>query len=448
MITGLLAAGFTEPFPITATSREELINVLEPWMECYSGENISGSNLKNHYIAKKVSHVKELTFVSTSDRVWVEKFSINAHYNGWILKEDDGACMLVEPNIANSRAWRGYHGWCGADYGFTSLTIASTGPPPSPEIASANEVDPKEVDLVKASPPASKKFTSQRTVHERYTTDRLSGTRRSREASARQVLLKKEPNRTAVRQATLRRNRLERQRSEGRWRSETPPLSSLATVKKPRWPPQYVSPPPTRQRQKMRRGCKNIVSGPIVPASQSSQRRRSSSAELLAASPKASTRSSRRAHEASGRSLDRPKTPHPNKSRNRTAAAPQMPISPVSPFSSPATNRAMLEPVQIPDTILHFFLQRRELGALPTPLALCDTADKFFDHAEEAWGFLSSGDGTSAIAATSVEVEGVEWPMVIPWRDSLAHRWMMETIAKAAAGRSYDLHVQVKCITK
>ena len=52
------------------------------------------------------------------------------------------------------------------------------------------------------------------------------------------------------------------------------------------------------------------------------------------------------------------------------------------------------------------------------------------------------------MAAVSVEVEGVEWPMIIPWRDPLAHQWMMETIAKAAIGRSGDLHVQVKCITK
>ena len=447
-MAGLLAAGFTEPFPIAVTSREELINVLETWMECYSGEKISGSNIKNHFIARKVSHVKELTFASTSDRVWVEKFSINAHYNGWILKDDDGACMLVEPNIANSGAWRGYHGWCGADSGFTSLTIASTGPPPNRKIANGNEVDPKEVDLGKASPPPSKEFTSQGTVGEGYDTDSLIGTRCSREANAQQALVKKEPNRTAIRQATLRHNRLERQRSEGRWRSETPPLSSLATVKKPRWPPQYVSPPPTPKVQKHLRGGKKLPKASKSSISKSSRHKRCSRPRLTPVGPAIAEHEVTQSGNLDGKNVDKPKGRPRKEPRKKTADTPQMPISPVSRFSSPTINRAMLEPVQKTNAILHFFLQNKELGALPTPLALCDTANKFFDHAEEAWGFLSSGDGTSAIAATSVEVEGVEWPMIIPWRDSLAHTWMMETIAKAATGRSYDLHVQVKCITK
>ena len=446
MMAGLLAAGFTEPFPITAPKEEDLVKILEAWMECYPGESPPGFNPRN-YLASKISHVKELVFVSTLDHVWVERFNVNANYSGWILKEDDGACMLVKPNSLNSAAWRGYHAWRGADLGFTSLTIANTGPAPNRKAASGIEALPKEVNPRKGSSPALNQFISQGTVGRRYNTDSLSGTGRRREETARQDLIKKEPSRTAIRQATMRRNRLARQGSEERWRFVTPPLSSLDRVKKRRWPPQYVSPPPTRQRQNHRQGCKLVLNAPRIPAVQSSQHRRSSSAELLSVSPRASARGSRRAQNANGRVLNKNRT-SPKKSGNKTADTPQIPISPVSPLSLPSVNKAMPEPTQKTNIILHFFLQKRELGALPTPLAQCDTADQFFDHAEEAWGFLTSRDGATDIAAVSVEVEGVEWPMIIPWRDPLAHQWMMETIAKAATGRSYDLHVQVKCITK
>ncbi len=447
-MAGLLAAGFTEPFPITASKEEELVKILEAWMECYPGESPPGSNLRNHYHSKKVSYIKELAFVSTLDHVWVERFNINTDYSGWILTEDDGACMLVEASTGNSGAFRGYHAWCGADFGFTSLTIANTGAAPNGKTASRSEVIRKEVDQGNGSSPALNHIISQGTVARSYNSDSLSGMSRRREETARQFLIKKEPNRTGVRQAAMRRNQLERQRSEERWRFETPPLSSLDTVKKRRWPPQYVSPPPTLQHQNLRRGCKLVLNAPTMPASQSSQHRRASSPEVLSVSPGASARGNRRARNANGGFLDKSNTPPPKRSRKKTANTLQMPISPVSPSSFASVNKAMPEPAPRTNTILHFFLQRRELGALPTPLAQCDTADQFFNHAEEAWGFLVSKDRASEMAAVSVEVEGVEWPMIIPWRDPLAHQWMMETIAKATIGKSHDLHVQVKCITK
>ena len=446
MMAGLLAAGFTAPFPITALKEEEL--VIKAWIERYPGEDLPGSKLMEHYKPTKRSYIKELTFVSTLDHVWVESFIINAVYSGWILKEDDGACMLVERNTANSRGWRGYHAWCGAEFGFTSRTIANTGPAPDRKAASEIEAIPKEVDLGKGSSLELDQFISQGTVGRRYNTESIAGTDHGVEETARQVSIKKEPSRTAIRQVTMRRNQLARQGSEERWRFETPPLSSLDRVKKRRWPPQYVSPPPTRQRRNLRQGCKLILNAPGTHAAQSSQHRRSSSPELLSVSPRASARGSRRTGDAKDGVLDEPKAPPPKRSRKNTADTPHLPISPVSPFSPPSINTAMPEPTPKTHIILHFFLQRRELGALPTPLAQCETADQFFDHAEEAWDFLISRDEASEMAAVSVQVEGVEWPMILPWRDPLAHQWMMETIAKAALGRSHDLHVQVKCITK
>ena len=447
-MAGLLAAGFTEPFPIVARKKKGLVKILKAWMECYPGERPPGSNLKAHSTPRKPSYVKELAFVSTLDHVWVERFNISADYSGWILKEGDGACMLVEANPANTGAWRGYHAWCGAASGFTLLTIANTGPAPNRQIASELEAIPKKVELGEGFSLALDQPIFQGIVEGNCNTDSVPGIGRGPEETARQVLVKKEPSLTSIRQATIRRNQLERQTDEERWRYETPPLSSLDVVKKRRWPAQYVSPPPTPQSQKLLRGGKKIVKATKSSVSQSSRHKRCSSPEVTSVGIALANSQNARSGNLDGYNSEKPKGRPRKKARKETADTPQMPISPVSPFSLTSVNRAIPEPAPKTNIILHFFLQRKELGALPTPLAQCDTADKFFNHAEEAWSFLTSRDGASEMAAVSVEVEGVQWPMIIPWRDPVAYQWMMETIAKAAMGRSHDLHVQVKCITK
>ena len=446
MISSLKTVGFTEPFPVTASNKEDLIQVLERWMASHPDEqppaSVTGAQ---EYSGRKFHYAKELTFGSTSEPVWVERVRISESHMAFFLMDDDGSCMLVNANSSNNSEWRGYHGWLGADLGFTLQTIAQTGSLVrwQSEGLVGNFQPETSIDRGFAQVPhPSEPIGEERSIEK--TTSVYPG---NTEAE-RHVIIKKEPSRTSTRVAAMRRNQLERQTDEERWRYETPPLSSLDVVKKRRWPPQYTSPPPNPKSQKPLRESKKTLKALKSSFSQSSRRQRCSSPGLTAVRAALGKPENAQSRDLAGNSLDKCKASPRKKSHKKEADTAQMPMSPVSPFSLPPVNTAMPEPTPKTNIILHFFLQKRELGALPTPLAQCQSADQFFDHAEEAWSFLTSRDGASEMAAVSVEVEGVEWPMIIPWRDPLAHQWMMETIAKAAIGRSYDLHVQVRCVTK
>ena len=446
MISSLQIAGFTEPFPVTTSNKEELIQILERWMTSHPDEKPPGSTrLQNQECSRRFHYARELTFGFTSEPVWVERVRINASHMVFFLMDDDGSCMLANPNDTNNNRWRGYHGWLGADLGFTLQTIAQTGSAvkwQSDGLIGDLQPDDRGVRGFAHVPHPSD-------LNEREQSIEKTGSIRSETTkTSRKVTIKKEPTRTSTRHADMQRNQLERRTDEERWRYETPPLSSLDVIKKRRWPAKYVSPPPTPQSQKLLRGGKKIVKATKSSVSQSSRHKRCSSPEVASVDIALANSQNAQSGNLDGNNLGKSKGRPQKKARKEAASAPQMPISPVSPFSLSSVNRAIPEPAPKTNITLHFFLQRKELGALPTPLAQCDTADKFFNHAEEAWSFLNSANATSAIAATSVEVEGVEWPMIIPWKDPLAHQWMMETIAKAAIGKSHDLHVQVKCITK
>ena len=446
MMSSLQTAGFAEPFPVTASNEEELIQILERWMTSHPDEKPPGSTrLQNQECSRKFRYAKELTFGSTYEPVWVERVRISVSHMAFFLMDDNGSCMLAIPNCTNNNGWRGYHGWLGADLGFTLQTIAQTGSAVKwhpggliDNIQPADSGNGGVAQVLHLSELNEDEQSIEKTVSIRSWTAKAE----------RQVTIKEEPRRTSTRHADMQRNQIERQTDEERWRYETPPLSSLDVVKKRRWPAQYVSPPPTSQSQKHLRGDKKLPKASKSSTLQISRHKRCSSPGLTSVGPAFAKHEVTQSGNLDGNNLEKSKGRPRKKARKETADTPQMPISPVSPFSLASVNRAIPEPAPKANVTLHFFLQRRELGALPTPIAQCDTADKFFNHAEEAWGFLTLRDGASEMAAVSVEVDGVEWPMVIPWRDPLAHQWMMETIAKAAIGRSLDLHVQVKCITK
>ena len=431
---------------MTTSNKEDLIRMLERWMTGHPDKKHPALRpLQKQYCGQRFRYAKELTFGTTSEPVWVERVGISASHMAFFLMDDDGSCMLVNSNCANNHGWRGYHGWLGADLGFTLQTIAQTGSAVKWQSGGlVGNLQPEDRgDRGFAQVPHSSELTGEEQSIEK-TVDIRPGTTEAK----RQVTIKTESSRTLHRQAAMRHNQLERQTDEERWRYGTPLLSSFDVVKKRRWPPRYVSPPPTPQSKKRLRGHNKIPKAPKSSVPQSSQRQRCSSPALSSVGLALIRPDNAQSRDLYGKNLDKSKTPPPKRSRKKTADTLQMPISPVSPFSFASVNKAMPVPAPKSNIILHFFLQRRELGALPTPLDQCDTAEQFFNHAEEAWSFLSSSDGATEIAAVSVEVEGVEWPMIIPWKDPFAHQWMMESIAKEATGRSHDLHVQVKCITK
>lgn len=239
----------------------------------------------------------------------------------------------------------------------------------------------------------------------------------------------------------MKRNKIDREAQARRWRFETPPVFGTDNVKRKRWPPQYISPPPTPQTKKRRsnkpttRNMAPKLPGPILF--------RSSSPELVSANP------------ASPAAVAKPKRPKPLVSHKipslascqRTKAVPTAPR--MAPAAAAGFHRPTVsKPSTSNDVVFHFFLADETIGAIPITMAQCNTSALFFEQALLAWNFLEGDSDVEHMAAASVAIDCLQWPMVVPWRNSQAHKRMTETIAKAMTGRTGPLEVKVKCIQK
>lgn len=474
----LLNAGFKEPFPLIAKSQDKLVDLLTTWMAICPGKDPPGSvKLDRNYCGHKITPGKQLAFTATSDYVWVERIPISKSHMGWMLKEEDGYCMLVLNNPANNGRWRGYHGWLGGDLGFTSITVADTGPGLRQTLDGQMNDGPKK----------GNSNSSRRASHESSSFSDLSDFDETEEdgepmnepctnshngksskrpqpdvgtAETAPVMIKQEPKRTAVRQAAMRRNQIERQTDEQRWRFDTPPLSSMETVKNMRWPPQYVSPPRTPQRKNLRQTVTpKRQNTSAAPDSQAFPHERSSSPEVVAAGPARTPPGTRRSSRVIKRTSytfktplatlskksHAPKTPSKD-SHKKKASEPLTPISPAS--TSTAIEPSLSQSADTINVIVHFFLSDDSLGAVPIPLDQCNSVDRFFNQALRAWRFLGIPDGGDSMAGVRVMMEGVQWPIIVAWGEVDAFGWLIDAITKAKGGRTDDLHVQVKCIAK
>ena len=420
-----------------------MFQVLERWVESHPSGELPGSvSFKRQHCDRRIAYGRELIFVSTSEHVWVEQRGTSASNMIFILMEDFGSCMLVKPNPMNNNLWQGYHGWLGADLGFTLQTIAQSGAEVRSPTAGRIE---KCSDRPSANKePAQKSCPMDKSGQEQSIAE-IPKPRPGTTGINEQVTVKKEPSRFSIRQAALRIHRLQPQSGRNRWRFETP-LASLDTVKKRRWPPQYVSPPPTMQHRKPFLEHNTAVESPETPVPQSSRHERCSTPELASVSPAAPTSSKRKKSEMNGITRDQFKTPSPKQKSKKAIADAQLPTP--SSSSSPLAPQDVLNSHPRTNTILLFFFQRTELGAFPVPITQCKAMDQFFDRAKVAWDFPTASNPDTEMAGVGVEVEGIQWPMIVAWRDLQAYQWMMDTIARAAIGRVQDLHVQVKCIPK
>jgi len=452
IIAGLTQAGFGKPFPMVACSEKDLIGDLTMWMMDHPGRAPPGSvGLQRTYCGLEHPYWEELTFTGTSEHVWVERFTINDSYMGWILREHDESCMLVLKHTLNNAQWRGYHAWLGGDLGFTSLTIADAGPRLSKDMgdsgenSSRNDLDQGKqksssfIDLTGFDESADDLAGDPLTETLQQETDKTSAPNlhSSRPTSTN---IKKEPSRSEIRQAIIRRNLIERQTEEERWRFQTPPVD---TVQRKRWPPQYVSPPPTPQLKKTR-GMQRKYQETATRRSKR-QAQRSPSPEIISAGPTYSP--PRTTH--SGRVVKRrsnavkttsPKTPlKKGRADPKTPISPALTVTPTQPFSG--------EPALKAGVIVHFFLSDDRIGAIPVPLDQCDSVDSFFNQALRAWSFLGNSDGGDSLVGVRVIMHGVPWPIIVAWKAADAFGWMMDAITKVKSGKTDDLHVSVTCIT-
>ena len=431
-------------------------------MQSHPGKDPPGAKpLQTQYCGYKHTYRKVLTLASTSEYVWVERFKISEDHMGWILKDGDGSCMLVI-NHGNGGNWRGYHGWLGADLGFTTLTIAHTGL----EVRDVSAMDVSDDSLEEYPHGVRAARTQQQFGHSEDTPratleDNATKIVSKDQETARpdSVIIKKEPTRSEVRRRAMRRNQMKHQRDENRWRVETPPLSSLGAVKKFCWPPQYVPPPPTTPLKEPRLHITTeLRTQSTTPVAPGALRDRSSSPELISVGPANALLGTRRSARITNTARYNTKPP-PRTSQKTKIATPQFPISPTSTVVnpqtpiSPALTSTPTQPTSPDSTIaasaiIHFFLSDEGLGALPVALAQCSTIVKFFDRAEATWRFLGSQSRIDHFAGVRVIFEGIQWLMIVGWKDSAGYQWMMNTISKATTNKVQDLHAQIKCIAK
>lgn len=252
-----------------------------------------------------------------------------------------------------------------------------------------------------------------------------------------------EINLTEVHQATSRHDRAERQAQGRRWRSQTPPLSSMSKIKKCHWPPQYVWPPPTPQPNKRlasdKRHYKRRNVGRLLP---NGDRSRTSSPGIVSECPVTAPRGRRRS--AQGHFAGKYPIPFPPKSpkKTRTRTKKSSVAEPIATAVSPSNQGTLATK----DIKVHFFLSNESLGAVPATMNECNTVDTFFTQALSAWNLLGGWDHAGSMAAVSVTIDGFQWPIVLPWGNATAFERMMETMAIAKTGKIGSLEVKVKCI--
>ena len=83
--------------------------------------------------------------------------------------------------------------------------------------------------------------------------------------------------------------------------------------------------------------------------------------------------------------------------------------------------------------IFHFFLSDESLGAVPTSISQCHTWAFFFNQALSAWNLLRESARNGDLAVVSVNLEGTQWQIVLPWGNMQAHKSMIDMAVKACA---------------
>ena len=187
------------------------------------------------------------------------------------------------------------------------------------------------------------------------------------------------------------------------------PLSCLQTVKKGRCLSRYLSPPATPE---------YIPRTPEKKSTGSSDQGKRKLDELERSAPKT-----------------------PPKSRKLTVRTPiALRLNPPTRTSETSGTRK---------SIIHFFLGNSESdGAIPVNLSSYMTSTAFFDKAESAWSYVQKSTETVEFMGVSVMMDGLEWPLILEWRNGQAFENMLESIDTAKIAGTGDITVKVKCITK
>ena len=322
-----------------------------------------------------------------------------------MIEDKNGSCMLAKPRTKYKYGSDGFQAWLGGEFGFTPAAVAY---PIKPENRStklgnkshASEDDGSEGSVVDTSGSSRKRL---------YSHD---------PEDLRDVL------------------------------ASPPPLQSLTSIKRARVPVDYKEPLAlpastntsdiiSQQPRPNKRRRVVIRSNTSVPKAPPSPSVISSTAKPAALPP---SRSIKRGTVAPSIPLLDPaglRDLAPTLSTESAAAA----TLATTPASSSTTSTSVASRITF-----HFFLSNALLGAIPKEFAHCNTVTSFFDEALAAWGIMGGQERNAVMAAVSVVLVGVTWPMVIPWRNKDGFETMLEIVTKAAVEKREALDVEVRCL--
>ena len=100
------------------------------------------------------------------------------------------------------------------------------------------------------------------------------------------------------------------------------------------------------------------------------------------------------------------------------------------------------------NTTIHFFLSKKDLGAIPRELQKCMTLEKFFAEALAAWRELEPESSTPGFVSVKFDWRSI--PMVVRWRDAEGFKMMLEAIAGASCWQKPDgrCNVEVRSVKR
>ena len=126
-------SGAMRPAPFVAASEQELILILQTWLNSHGGEKPPG--LEDLLYSQLVEPAKKVVCTENGDPAFLRRFQFDSQYMGWYLEQENGAIYLVRPsafdNVSGGER-KGYIVWLGSDHGFSSDVFACTDDSNSP----------------------------------------------------------------------------------------------------------------------------------------------------------------------------------------------------------------------------------------------------------------------------------------------------------------------------
>ena len=262
--------------------------------------------------------------------------------------------------------------------------------------------------------------------------------------------IKQEPSACETRQQTLRLRRQERAIQQ--CRADDSSVASVDAVSIGRWPPTYVSPPPSSQKS-LRRSTRKRQSSWQAGNRQLNSPSNAAYVNLLdSPSDDGSDEGSQpliKRLRKNGAVECNANQPTPVRQQCK-ASAQQKPSRQSSAIKKVSVSNNEPKPLADTDQMVTFFFfaGHQDFGALPASMKQCKTAKSFFDKSALALSLSSGRMNEHSVRAVTVAIDGFDWPLVIPWRDADGFRIMMQTVGDHVSQGRESLNIKVTCIAK